>query len=188
MVLITVNRGTRWQHHQSSYQVAKPTVLQRKSINKQHQNVTAGRVWNVSYDIIIIQHTMILHDTMDVMTWSNCCMKNVERSSSGAASTKHHRAGALLGTSAVQLFLENHRWNCEIFKIVYDTNLNMFSINTSSLLTMLLLCRAGHCIYCIFSHFEANLDSQFHGVKFRWSFPLMPLNPSNSILDVHQRH
>lgn len=44
-LLITVNRGTRWQHHQSSYQVAKPTVLQRKSINKQHQNVTAGRVW-----------------------------------------------------------------------------------------------------------------------------------------------
>ena len=44
-LLITVNRGTRWQHHQSSYQVAKPTDLQRKSINKQHQNVTAGRVW-----------------------------------------------------------------------------------------------------------------------------------------------
>lgn len=147
------------------------------------------------YIICIIRyyHHPAYHDTMDVMMWSNCWMKNVERSSSGAASTKHHRAGALLGTSAVQLFSENHLWNCAWdFKSVYDTKLHV-SINTSSLLTMLLLelcllvcpqCRARHCI---FSYCEANLDSQFHGVKFRWSFPLMP-NPSNSILDVHCCH
>lgn len=59
---------------------------------------------------------------MDVMTWSNCCMKNVERSSSGAASTKHHRAGALLGTSAVQLFSENHRWKYVFNQYIFVAN------------------------------------------------------------------